>query len=166
MVNPLERIAQLVVVPVVQVELEHRRIVRGERARRRRLRLDRKPLSVRGIVLFAHGARDPEWARPFEAIRDCVRKHRPEYPIALAYLEVMSPTLEEAIGALVDEGASAITVFPLFMAQGGHLKQDLPRILDDIRTAYPHLPIAQESAIGDVPEILQAIAAWILDRAE
>jgi len=121
---------------------------------------------VRGIVLFAHGARDPEWARPFEAVRDRVRASRPEYPIALAYLEVMAPTLEEAIGALVAEGASAITVFPLFMAQGGHLKEDLPRILAAIREGQPHVPISLESAIGDVPEILTAIAEWILSRAE
>jgi len=120
---------------------------------------------MRGIVLFAHGARDPEWARPFEAIRECVRQQRPEYPIALAYLEAMTPSLPEAIGTLVSEGASAITVFPIFMAQGGHLKQDLPRILTEVRAAHPHVPICQESSIGDVPEIVQAISRWILERS-
>ena len=121
---------------------------------------------MRGLVLFAHGARDPEWARPFEAIRDRVRAQRPECPIALAYLEVMSPTLEDAIAALADEGASGITVFPLFMAQGGHLKQDLPRILDAVRSTRPNLPIALQTAIGDVPELLDAISAWILSRVD
>ena len=121
---------------------------------------------MRGIVLFAHGARDPEWARPFEAIRDRVRASRPEYPIVIAYLELMPPTLEEAIASLAAEGASAITVFPLFMAQGGHLKQDLPRILEAIRANYPHVPICLETAVGEIPEILDAIAAWILGRAE
>jgi sirohydrochlorin cobaltochelatase len=121
---------------------------------------------VRGIVLFAHGARDPEWARPFEAIRDRVRKQRPEYPIELAYLESMSPTLDEAVDALAAEGASAITVFPLFMAQGGHLKEDLPRLLAAMRASHPHMPISLEAAIGDVPEIIDAIARWILERSE
>jgi sirohydrochlorin cobaltochelatase len=121
---------------------------------------------VRGIVLFAHGARDPEWARPFERIRERVRTSRPEYPIEIAYLELMSPTLEEAVAALAGEGASSITVFPLFMAQGGHLKQDLPHRLDAIRDSRPHLPIALETSIGDVPEILEAIASWILERVD
>jgi sirohydrochlorin cobaltochelatase len=121
---------------------------------------------MRGIVLFAHGARDPQWARPFEAIRDRVRASRPEYPIALAYLELMAPTLEEAIDALCSEGASSVTVFPLFLAQGGHLKQDVPRILGEIRAARPHVPIALETAIGEVPELLAAISGWILARAE
>ena len=66
----------------------------------------------------------------------------------------------------MDEGALAITVFPLFMAQGGHLKQDLPRILDAIRQSRPHIPMALESAVGEVPEILDAIAAWIMQRAQ
>lgn len=117
---------------------------------------------MRGIVLFAHGSRDPEWARPFEAIRERVRQSRPEYPIELAYLEIMSPTLEEAIASLAAQGALAVTVFPLFLAQGGHLRQDVPRILDAIRAAHPRIPIAVEPAVGDIPEIRQAIAQWIL----
>ena len=121
---------------------------------------------MRGIVLFAHGARDPEWAEPFARIRDRVRSSRPEYPIEIAYLEVMAPTLDEAIASVIGEGAMAVTIFPLFMAQGAHLKKDLPRILDAIRAGHPHIPISIEPPIGDVPEIVEAIAGWILARAE
>ena len=121
---------------------------------------------MRGIVLFAHGAKDPEWARPFHEIGNRLRSSRPEYPVEVAFLESMSPTLEEAIDTLAAEGATAITVFPLFMAQGGHLKQDLPRILDSIRASRPHVPISLESAVGEVPELLDAIATWILGRVD
>ena len=120
---------------------------------------------MRGIVLFAHGSRDPQWARPFEAIREIVRQSRPEYPIELAYLDFMAPTLEQAVGSLVEEGALAITVFPLFMAQGGHLRQDLPRLLEAIRASHPRIPIGMETALGDAPEIQRAVADWILARA-
>ena len=121
---------------------------------------------MRGIVLFAHGARDPEWARPFERIRDRIRASRPECPIQLAYLDFMSPTLDEAVAALVQEGASSVTVFPLFMAQGGHLKDDLPRMVEALRQTRPHLPICMETALGDVPEVLEAISGWILERVD
>ena len=121
---------------------------------------------MRGIVLFAHGAREPQWAEPFARIRDRVRASRPEYPIELAFLELMSPTLEEAIAAVIAQGAPSVTVFPLFMAQGGHLKHDLPRMLDAIRANHPHIPIALEPPIGEVANILEAIAGWILERAE
>jgi sirohydrochlorin cobaltochelatase len=121
---------------------------------------------LHGIVLFAHGAREADWAKPFEAIRDRVRAARPEHPIALAYLEIMRPTLEEAIQSLVDEGAPAITVFPIFLAQGGHLKHDLPRILAEIRAGHPHVPIGLETSIGEVPAVLDALSAWILERVD
>lgn len=121
---------------------------------------------MHGVVLFAHGARDPEWARPFEAIRDRIRTTRPECPIELAYLEIMNPPLDQAIANLIGKGASAITVFPIFMAQGGHLKQDIPRILAAIRAANPHVPISLESAVGDVPELLDAIAGWVMGRLD
>ena len=117
---------------------------------------------MKGIVLFAHGARDPEWARPFEAIRERLRAQRPESPVELAYLEMMSPTLPEAIAAVIDRGASSVTVYPLFMAQGGHLKNDLPKVLDAARAARPDVPVTLQPAIGEVPELLDAIAAWIL----
>jgi sirohydrochlorin cobaltochelatase len=121
---------------------------------------------VRGIVLFAHGARDPEWARPIEAIRDRVRRQRPECPIEVAYLEQMAPPLAEAVATLVQEGASSIAIFPIFIAQGGHLKHDVPRLVEDLRSAHPHVPIALEPALGDAPEILDGIAGWIVGRAD
>ncbi len=121
---------------------------------------------MRGLVLFAHGARDPEWAAPFEAIRARVRARRPEFPVTLAFLEFMKPSLAEAVERVVGEGATSVIVYPVFMAQGGHLKHDLPEILDRIRAAHPHVPIALETAVGEVPELLDAIAAWILARAD
>ena len=121
---------------------------------------------MHGIVLFAHGARDPEWARPFEAMRDHIRRARPECPIRLAYLEIMEPQIGQAVAELVEEGAAAITVFPLLMAQGGQLKQDLPRLVEKIRQEHPHIPLTLERALGDVPEVLEAIAGWILARVD
>lgn len=121
---------------------------------------------MQGIVLFAHGARDPEWARPFEAIRDRVRARRPECPIALAFLESMRPTLDEAVDEVAAQGAAAITIFPLFMAQGGHLKHDVPALIGRLRARHPNIPIALESAVGDVAQILDAIAGWILARLD
>ena len=117
---------------------------------------------MHGIVLFAHGARDPEWARPFEGIRDRIRARRPEFPVELAFLDFMSPRLDEAVECLVRRGVTAITIFPLFMAPGGHIRNDLPRIAEELRKAHPGIPIAVRTAIGEAPELLDAIAGWIL----
>jgi sirohydrochlorin cobaltochelatase len=110
------------------------------------------------IVLFAHGARDPAWAEPFRRIVDRLRSNHPETLVELAFLEMMRPSLADAMAALAAGGFVQVTVVPLFLAQGGHLKEDLPRLLGDIRGHYPSLRIDVTQAIGDSEELTNAIA--------
>jgi sirohydrochlorin cobaltochelatase len=117
--------------------------------------------AMEAVVLFAHGARDPEWAMPFVAVRDRVRARRAGLRVELAYLEFMKPELVETIATLAAQGATKVTVFPVFMAQGGHLKHDVPLLIEDCRKRFPGTTIKLASAVGDVPDILDAIAAWI-----
>ncbi len=48
------------------------------------------------------------------------------------------------------------------MAQGAHLKHDLPKLLDAIRARHPDAEIALLPAIGDVDAILDSIAQWLV----
>ena len=113
------------------------------------------------LVLFAHGARDPEWAGPFRAIAARVAADRSDLSVRLAFLEFQGPALTEAIAELVAAGHRSIHVAPLFMAQGGHLKNDVPKLLAEIRGRHPGLAIDLLPAIGDVPELREAIAGWL-----
>jgi sirohydrochlorin cobaltochelatase len=112
-----------------------------------------------GIVLFAHGSRDPEWARPFEAISRALARRLPDALVSVAYLEAMRPTLPEAVAALT--GVRAIRVVPLFFAQGGHVKEDLPRLVSELQAAHPDVRIALARPIGEEPAVIEAIAAAI-----
>ena len=60
-----------------------------------------------GIVLFAHGSRDPEWARPFEALAATL-SGKVDASVKLAYLELMQPSLEQAIGATEANGGKVL----------------------------------------------------------
>ena len=113
------------------------------------------------IVLFAHGARDPEWALPFEKIAEMVRSRQVETPVVLAYLELMQPKLVDAVDALAVQGVENITLIPMFLARGGHLKQDLPRIVAEIRANHSSLNISLSPAIGEVDSILAQLADWV-----
>ena len=118
-----------------------------------------------GLVLFAHGARDPEWAEPFRAIADRVASTRPDLAVRLAFLEFQKPALADAITELVTAGHQRIRIAPLFMAQGGHLKKDVPILLNDIRASHPALQLELLPAIGDVAELRDAIAHWLIKAA-
>jgi sirohydrochlorin cobaltochelatase len=113
-----------------------------------------------GIVLFAHGSRDPEWAGPFAALAATLSR-KVEGPVRLAYLELMQPSLENAIAALVGEGVSAIRVVPVFLGAGGHVKADLPMLAANARTRHPGISVSVESPIGEQSAVIEAIAAAI-----
>jgi len=110
-----------------------------------------------GIVLFAHGSRDRDWARPFNQLADILRKKH-DGPVAVAYLESMSPTLEEAIAAL---GVNNVRVVPVFLGQGGHVKDDLPKLIAAAQKKHASVTIRLEPAIGEQPSVIEAIAAAI-----
>ena len=114
------------------------------------------------ILLFAHGARDPEWAEPFRRIQARLRAADPAAMVELCFLELMPPSLTEAVAGLAAQGVGLITIVPLFLAQGGHLKQDLPRIIDEVRQIHRELDIRMTSAIGDSEVLTDAIAEWAL----
>ena len=117
------------------------------------------------LVLFAHGARDAQWSEPFRAIRKAVAAARPDLTVELAFLELMQPPLGECIAQLVESGHQRITVAPLFLAQGGHLKKDLPRLLRDLGAQHPAAKINVLPPIGEVTELLNAISEWLVNSA-
>jgi len=117
------------------------------------------------LVLFAHGARDAQWSEPFRAIRKAVATARPDLTVELAFLELMQPPLGECIAQLVESGHQRITVAPLFLAQGGHLKKDLPRLLRGLDAKHPAAKIDVLPPIGEVTELLNAISEWLVNSA-
>jgi len=117
------------------------------------------------IILFAHGARDPEWALPFERLRAALAALSPATMVELAYLELMQPDLAAAVDALAARGATAISVAPIFMAQGGHLKRDLPRRIDEVRARHPQIRFSLQPAVGEAQAIIDAMAAHIAAQA-
>jgi sirohydrochlorin cobaltochelatase len=123
-----------------------------------------KSNSEEAVVLFAHGARDPAWAEPFRRIAGRMRAARPGLKVELAFLELMSPSLAEVIAKLAGESVAKVTLVPLFLAQGGHLREDLPRLLAEIRRRHPLVQIEVTSAIGDAPALTDAIADWALSQ--
>jgi sirohydrochlorin cobaltochelatase len=117
------------------------------------------------IILFAHGARDPEWANPLRRIQAVVRERMTEVPVELAFLEFIAPSLAESTAGLVARGARKIVVLPMFIAQGGHLKREVPEMLNGLRSTYPDVQFSLGAAIGENEIVVQAMASAALQAA-
>jgi sirohydrochlorin cobaltochelatase len=113
------------------------------------------------VILFAHGSREPAWSDPFERLAQRLRERRPATRVALAYLEIMRPALDEAVASLVAAGATEIVVAPIFLAPGGHVRRDLPQMIDALRARYPAVALRVLPTVGEAEPMLDAIADWI-----
>ncbi len=116
-----------------------------------------------GLLLFAHGARDPAWAEPFGAVlRHCRAAQR---PAELAFLEFMAPNLLQAGDRLASAGCSAVDVVPLFLGAGGHVRKDIPLLLAQLAQRHPQVRWALRPAVGESAAVVQAMAEVALAAA-
>jgi sirohydrochlorin cobaltochelatase len=116
------------------------------------------PAGRSGIVLFAHGARDPNWAKPFLEIAERTRVLRPDAEVRLAFLELMAPDLTAAGDDLAHAGCGTLTIVPLFLGAGGHVRRDLPALASALAERHPGLQVEVMAAIGEHPVVIAALA--------
>ena len=117
------------------------------------------------LILFAHGARDPEWASPMRRVQAAIRERLDSVPVEVAFLEFMAPNLADCAAALIGAGVTGIVVIPMFIAQGGHLKREVPEMLGRLRSAYPEVQFSLGGPIGENDIVVQAMATAALEAA-
>jgi sirohydrochlorin cobaltochelatase len=121
-------------------------------------------VTKRGLLLFAHGARDARWALPFEDVAARVRAAAPAVAVELAYLEFMQPGLLEAGARLVAASCTQVDVVPLFLGAGGHVRKDVPDLFARLQRAHGGVAWRLQAAIGEAGPVLQAMAEVALAR--
>jgi sirohydrochlorin cobaltochelatase len=112
---------------------------------------------MKAIILFGHGARDIRWREPFDRLAALWCEQHVGTPVELAFLEMMRPSLEEAVTSLSGLGATHITVVPVFFGQGGHLRNDFPVLLSACQEKFPQITLSTTPAVGEDLAVLQAI---------
>ena len=111
-----------------------------------------------GLILFAHGSRNPAWRKPFDRLLKSIRR-RGERHAVLAFGEFMQPGLTEVAQTLAAAGVKKAVIVPLFLGGGLHVRGDLPRLAAEARAASgTKLRVAK--AIGEDAGVLEAIADY------
>jgi sirohydrochlorin cobaltochelatase len=120
--------------------------------------------TMKAVIFFGHGARDARWREPFDRLVMLWGKEHPEIPAHLAFLEMMSPSLADCVGHLCQQGINEIKVIPVFFGQGGHLRNDFPKILAECRTQFPDVSLSTSSAVGESDLVLRSIIDFTMDQ--
>jgi sirohydrochlorin cobaltochelatase len=114
--------------------------------------------NLQGIVLFAHGSRDPLWRLPIEAVAHQMKRLSPDVPVMCAFLELTTPDLPTCVEEMTSMGLKKIAVVPMFLGIGKHAREDLPDIMKNLQISYPQIQFELRRAIGDEPELTLAMA--------
>ncbi|MBU3578615.1 CbiX/SirB N-terminal domain-containing protein [Polynucleobacter sp. 73C-SIWE] len=112
---------------------------------------------MKALILFGHGARDSRWREPFDRLTSLWKAQHAGVPVELAFLELMQPSLEEAIASLVAASVNHVVVVPVFFGQGGHLRNDFPALLAACQEKFPAITLSATLAVGEDEAVLQAI---------
>ncbi len=121
--------------------------------------------STTGIVLFAHGSRDPLWHKPMDAVAEQIRQKEPAALVACAYLELSQPDLPTVVAALVTQGVQSVRIVPMFLGVGKHAREDLPVLVQALRDTYPQLALSLQKAVGENPKLVDLLAQIALESA-
>ena len=118
-----------------------------------------------GLILLAHGSRDPLWRKPIEAVQQAVQLAQPRMPCLCAYLDACAPDLEAAAQMLLRQEVTHITVLPLFLGTGKHAREDIPRLLALLGQQHPDCEFQLEAPAGENPRITAVLAELAIQAA-
>ncbi len=119
-------------------------------------------LAARGVILFAHGSRDPLWRRPMEAVAARVAERAGASKVRCAYLELTEPDLPTAAGELVAEGVSQVRIVPMFLGAGRHVREDLPALVQALQASHPGVTWELQRPVGEDDRLLDLLAQLAL----
>ncbi|MDM7943010.1 MAG: CbiX/SirB N-terminal domain-containing protein [Hydrogenophaga sp.] len=118
-----------------------------------------------GVIVFAHGSRDPLWRLPVESVAQQISSRDPSAAVSCAYLELCEPDIATAARKMVQAGVTQVRVLPLFFGMGKHAREDLPVLMRDLRLAHPAVQFEQLPAAGEDPRLTALLAQIALEPA-
>ncbi|KAB2954185.1 hypothetical protein F9B85_00325 [Heliorestis acidaminivorans] len=102
-----------------------------------------------GVILLSHGSRSKEANENAIIVGEMVKKKYNIEPLLVTFMELAEPSLEDGVRRLIEEEkVDHIKVVPLFLNNGIHLKRDVPRMLEELRTQYGHVTFNQGRPFG------------------
>jgi sirohydrochlorin cobaltochelatase len=118
---------------------------------------------VLGVIVFAHGSRDPLWRQPVESVARQIGISSPGSPVSCAYLELCEPDIATAARQVVAAGATEVRVLPLFFGMGKHAREDLPQLMAELGRAHPGVRFEQLPTAGEDPRLTALLAKIALE---
>ena len=103
--------------------------------------------------MVGHGTADPVGAEETLAVARLVAGMLPGIPVEAGFLEVIGPTIGDALLRLADQGCTDVVAAPLLLFTAGHARRDVPEAVRE-GAAKAGLAVRQADALGCHPAIV------------
>jgi sirohydrochlorin cobaltochelatase len=100
------------------------------------------------IVLIGHGSRNPQGNDEFLAFCDRLAARHPERIFVPCFIEFHDVLVAEGVDRAVALGARRVVAVPVILLAAGHVKLEIPGILDEARARHPGVEIVYARNIG------------------
>lgn len=113
------------------------------------------------VLLIGHGTRLAAGVAEFQSLAEQLRQALPERTLAAGFLELTQPSLTAVLEALRRQGVRRITALPAFLMAAGHIKNDIPALINAFQAQYPEMEMALGAELGVDPRLLRIARARI-----
>jgi len=113
------------------------------------------------VVVFAHGSSVPE-ANHSIALLAAEVSRKAGLPAIAAFLELAQPDLAAALDQVSAARARRVVIVPCFLTMGVHVREDLPRLIQQQRARFPGI----ELVLGQSLEGHPGVARLLIDRVQ
>lgn len=107
------------------------------------------------VLLIGHGTRRTAGVAEFHNLANQLQQALPDRTCLAGFLELVEPSVPEALEMLRQQGFHHIVALPALLMAAGHVKNDIPVMLNAFQAQYPELQITFGADLGVHPNLLQ-----------
>jgi len=119
-----------------------------------------------GVMVCGHGSRDEEAVKEFQAVARGIRERLPQYETDWGFLEFATPVIRTGLDALREKGIRKVLAVPGMLFAAGHVKNDIPSVLNAYQSQNPQLSISYARELGIDLKIIRAAGERVEDALQ
>lgn len=109
-----------------------------------------------GVMVCGHGSRDEDAIREFNTVAQGIRARLPHYDVESGFLEFATPVIRDGLEQLRRRGNELVLGVPGMLFAAGHVKNDVPSVLNTYERQHPEMEIRFARDLGIDDRLLRA----------
>ncbi|MBI5787393.1 MAG: CbiX/SirB N-terminal domain-containing protein [Candidatus Schekmanbacteria bacterium] len=102
-----------------------------------------------GVIVLGHGSQAAPANKSLQCIVQQLIRENAGMPIEPAFLQFAEPTLSQSAASLAAQKVNKIIIMPLFLCNGNHVTQDIPKLAAEEAAKYPQIEFVTAASLAD-----------------